>query len=94
MSINSVSIDQKEIRGVTARHIIWLIVSLCTILGSIIGTYYSTAGKIGLMQRDLTTLTVSKDIQDAQIKALNLNLQQLELRIVRLETQMGNQNNK
>lgn len=86
---HAVSIEHKEIRGVTAKHIVFLIVSLCSILVSVIGTYYSTANKIDSMQKDMNSMSVSRDIQDAQIKALNLNLQQLEIRIVKLETQMG-----
>lgn len=88
MNQHSEAIDQKEIRGINAKHVVWLIVSLCTILVSIMGTYYSTANKIDSMQKDMNSLSVSKEIQDAQIKALNLNLQQLELRIVKLETQV------
>lgn len=86
------AIDQKEIRGVNARHVIWLIISLFSILTAVIGTYYSTANKIDRTQDDIQALKGSKDLQDAQIKALNLNMQMLEIRIVRLETQVGIQN--
>ena len=90
---HAVAIENKEIRGVTAKHVIWLIVALCSILASIMGTYYSTANKIDRTQEDIQTLKGSKDLQDAQIKALNLNMQVLEIRIVKLETQIGIQNN-
>lgn len=86
---HAVSIEHKEIRGVTAKHIVWLIVGLCSILVSIMGTYYSTANKIDRTQEDIQNLKGSKDLQDAQIKALNLNMQVLEIRIVKLETQLG-----
>lgn len=92
----AVAIDEKEIRGVNAKHVVWLIVTLCTILVSIMGTYSSTASKIDKTQdkieqtqAEIQGLKMSKDIQDAQLKALNLNMQELELRIVRLETVMG-----
>jgi hypothetical protein len=89
MSTHTVSIDQKEIRGVTARHIALLIVSLFSILTAVMGTYYSTANKIDKTQDDIQSLKGSKELEDAQIKALNLNMQVLEIRIVKLETQMG-----
>lgn len=90
---HAVSIEQKEIRGVTARHVAWLIIGLFTILTTVLGTYYSTANKIDRTQDDIQTLKGSKDLQDTQIKALNLNMQVLEIRIVKLETQMGVEQN-
>lgn len=90
------TIDQKEIRGVTAKHVMWLIGALSSILIAVMGTYYSTAAKIDKTQDkveqtqgEIQNLKSSKEVQDAQIKALNLNLQVLEIRIVKLETQMG-----
>jgi hypothetical protein len=92
----AVAIDQREIRGINAKHIAWLIGTLFTILVSIMGTYYSSAAKqdktqdkVEQIQIEIQGLKTSKDIQDAQIKALNLQMQALELRIVRMETVMG-----
>lgn len=93
MSTHAVAIEQKEIRGVTPKHFFWLITALFTILTSVMGTYYSTANKIDRTQDDIQTLKGSKDLQDAQIKALNLNMQVLEIRIVKLETQLGVERN-
>jgi uncharacterized membrane protein (DUF106 family) len=97
----STPIEQKEIRGITAKHIMWLIGVLCSILISVIGTYYSTVNKINSIQKDVSTtqdnireFKGSKDLQDAQIKALNLNMQVLEIRIVKLETQLGIQSER
>lgn len=93
---HAVAIDEKEIRGINAKHVVWLIVTLCTILVSIMGTYYSTAAKIDTTQNkieqtqvEIKSLKDSKEIQDAQLRALNLQMQAIELRIVRLETVMG-----
>lgn len=92
----AVAIDHKEIRGINAKHLMWLIGTLCSILVSIMATYYSITYKIDKgndrieqVQSDIQTLKTSKEIQDAQIKALNLQMNALELRIVRLETVMG-----
>jgi hypothetical protein len=69
----------------------WLIGALSTILIAVMGTYYSTANKIDKTQDDIQTIKASKEIQDAQIKTINAQLQLLEIRIVRLETQITTQ---
>jgi Tfp pilus assembly protein PilO len=100
MQNHAISLDQKEIRGINAKHVVWLIGVLSTILVAVMGTYYSTANKIEKTQdkveqtqAEIQDIKSSKEVQDAQIKALNLNMQILEIKIARIETQLGIQNN-
>ncbi len=85
--METVSIDEREIRGLQPKHIIWLIAVLCSILVSVMGTYFSIANKIEKTQDDIQMMKGYKEISEIQIKTINAQLQTIEIRLVKLEMQ-------
>lgn len=77
-------IEDKEIRGITIKQLLWLIGTLSGILITVILTYASINNKLNNLIND-------RDVKDLQIKTINVELQAVEIRLVRLETQISSE---
>lgn len=95
-----VPLEEKEIRGVTLKQILWLIGGLGTILATVIGTYVSITYKLDRVNEQIQDLGASKrlqeqliqnlkDNQENQNKSFMLQLQTMEIRVVKLETEVS-----
>jgi hypothetical protein len=91
--------ENKEIRGITLRQIIGLFLFLATILISVVMTYSSITNKLDRVTEQMLDLNSSKkfqeqliqnlkDNQENQNKAFQLQLQTMEIRVVKLETEV------
>jgi hypothetical protein len=88
----SIPIEQREIRGITARQLIWLMSGICTVLIAVLTTYLSLVNKLSNNQNDIVQMKQYQITNDLQIKTINMQLQTLEIRIVKLETESTKEN--
>jgi hypothetical protein len=88
----SIPIEQREIRGMTTKQLIWLMGGICTILISVLSTYFSLKNTLSNNQNDIIQMKQYEITNDLQIKTINMQLQTLEIRIVKLETESTKEN--
>ena len=84
-----IAIENKEVKGVTTRFILWLLISTVTIVGSVVMGY---AKIISFMEKN----QMSNELQQIQIdtikieqKTTNGAIQTLDIRLSRLEERIN-----
>jgi len=87
-NVNPASFENTTIPGVTVRSAFWIIGGLVSIFASVIMTYASIVNKMDKSQEAIAEMKRGKEITDMQIRAIEVQLQTMEIRLVRLETQL------
>lgn len=89
-SLSPVSFENVPLPGITIKSAFWIIGGLVSILAAVIMTYASIVSKLDKSQEAITEMKRGKEISDMQIRAIEVQLQTVEIRLVRLETQLKN----
>ena len=81
------SFENTPLPGITVKSAFWIIGGLVSIFASVIMTYASIMSKMDKSQDAIAEMKRGKEITDMQIRAIEVQLQTMEIRLVRLETQ-------
>jgi len=87
-NVSPVSIENTPLPGVTVKSAFWIIGGLVSIFASVIMTYASIMNKMDKSEDAITEIKRGKEITDMQIRSIEVQLQTMEIRLVRLETQL------
>lgn len=94
-----IPIENREIRGITAKQMVWLFSMLCAILVSVVGTYFKITAAVQQNahdlvelstkeEKDLLRMTVEMDKVKQDCGRIVTDNGNLELKILVLETEL------
>ena len=85
---DTLPIESRMLTGLTVKTALALVGGLISILVSVVTSYASIINKLDRTQEAVLEMRRNKELTDMQLKALEVQLQTVEIRLVRLETQM------
>lgn len=81
-------LEDKEIRGVTAKQLIWLFGSLGSILVAVLVNYFSIVGRIDRVNDGMDNIRQSNQMLQIEIEKIKTQQNNLEIRLLTIEVQL------
>lgn len=91
--IQITNLENKMLQGITLRTALWFVGGIVSILTSVILTYSSIMNKLEKSQDAIGEIRKGKEITDIQLRTIEMQLQTMEIRVVRLETELKTSKN-